>query len=359
MDAVGEPLNYYSLNKMKKNTPSIVYWIIVGITSFMVGCTVKGSENRYSEIRPFQIPFESYTDTIPGSNISFEMIAVPGGEFIMGSPAREEGHQEDEEPVHPVEISPFWMGKHEITWDEYEIFVYPEMAKEILENAFSKGPIAIDGISQPTPPFVDMSFGMGKKGFPAINMTQYAALNYCKWLSAITGEFYRLPTEAEWEYACRAGTTTAYSFGEEVDQLEEYAWYYGNSENGYKKVGTKKANPWGLHDMHGNVAEWTLDGYFPKYMVEEGETREDPWVISTQLYPHVVRGGSWDDDPEDLRSAARLASNPSWKQRDPQIPKSNWWMTDASFLGFRIVRPHIQPSPEEIEQYFADPIPDL
>lgn len=344
---------------MKKDQAPTVLMMMAVLICFMVGCMVKGSENSHSEKILLQTPFESYTDTIPGSTISFEMVAVPGGEFLMGSTEDEPGHQEDEVPVHPVEISPFWMGKHEITWDEYEIFVYPEMAKEVLENASSNGLIEIDGISQPTPPFVDMSFGMGKKGFPAINMTQYAALSYCKWLSAVTGEFYRLPTEAEWEYACRAGTTTAYSFGDNADQLDDYAWYYGNSENGYKKIGTKKANPWGLHDMHGNVAEWTLDGYLPEYVAEEGKTQFNPWVKSTELYPQVVRGGSWDDDPVDLRSAARLASNPSWKQRDPQIPKSNWWMTDASFLGFRIVRPLKKPSPEEIEQYFKDPIPDL
>ena len=93
--------------------------------------------------------------------------------------------------------------------------------------------------------------------------------------------------------------------------------------------------------------------------MKNGQTRSNPWVRPNDLYPHVVRGGSWDDDPEDLRSAARLASNSNWKQRDPQIPKSNWWMTDASFLGFRIVRPLNKPSQEEIDAYFADPIPDL
>lgn len=331
---------------------------LIALKALLAGCSVQGVQTLPEEKEQSQKRFSSYTDTIPGSDIPFEMVAIPGGVFLMGSPEGEAGRDKDEGPAHPVEIAPFWMGKYEITWDQYEIFVYPEMAREALEKPSESG-IQLDGISQPTPPFIDMSFGMGKNGFPAINMTQYAAVSYCKWLTAVTGDFYRLPTEAEWEYAARAGTTTGYSFGDNPDQLDEYAWYYDNSNGGYKKVGTKKANPWGLHDMHGNVWEWTLDKYLPQYPVEEGQTRKNPWIKPDGLYPHAARGGSWDDDPEALRSAARLASNASWKQRDPQIPKSNWWMTDASFLGFRIVRPLEKPSQEEIDAYFADPIPDL
>ena len=296
--------------------------------------------------------FKAYTETLPGTDIDFQMVPVPGGTFMMGSPESEKGREKDEGPVHKVKVDPFWMGKHEVTWQEYEQFVY--LKRDIAAGDDTE----VDGFSSPTPPYVDMSFGMGKNGYPAINMTQYAALNYCLWLTAKTGDFYRLPTEAEWEYACRAGTQTAYHFGDDPSQLKDYAWYYKNSDGGYEKVGRKKPNQWGLHDMHGNVAEWTLDQYLPQYKVT-GDVMVNPVVEATKLYPHVVRGGSWDDDAEDLRSAARMASKSSWKRRDPQIPKSNWWMTDASFVGFRIVRPLKQPSKAEIREYFKKPIQDF
>ena len=337
-------------------SPVNIFLTLIGTILLGTACTAIGSQDVHFVIDQATSSFSPYTQTIPGSDVSFDMVPIPGGKFMMGSAEDEPNRKEDEGPVHTAEISPFWMGKHEITWEEFELFVYPEMSKETTALLAASN---IDGITQPTPPFVDMSFGMGKNGYPAINMTHYAAMAYCKWLTALTGDFYRLPTEAEWEYASRAGTSTAYSFGDDPAILAEYAWYFENSDGAYQKVGTKKANPWGLHDMHGNVAEWTLDGYLPAYPTEEGEVKKDPWIKPDKLYPHVVRGGSWDDDPDALRSAARRASHPNWKQRDPQIPKSNWWMTDASFLGFRVVRPLHQPSPEEMAAYFADPIPDL
>jgi formylglycine-generating enzyme required for sulfatase activity len=163
-------------------------------------------------------------------------------------------------------------------------------------------------------------------------------MEYCRWLSAKTGRAYRLPTEAEWEYAARAGTTTPYSFGGAA-QLDAHAWYTANSGGHPHPVGGKAANKWGLHDMHGNVAEWCLDQY------EAGAYGQlTPGTIGPvrlpgdRRYPHVARGGSWDDDASRLRSAARRASNPEWNRRDPQSPQSIWWFTDATFVGFRVVR---------------------
>jgi formylglycine-generating enzyme required for sulfatase activity len=177
-------------------------------------------------------------------------------------------------------------------------------------------------------------------------MTHYAAVKYCKWLTAKTGHFYRLATEAEWEYACRAGTTTRYSFGDDESKIGDYAWHFANAGEKYQQVGKKKPNAWGLYDMHGNVAEWVLDAYVADY----SKVGDVPYTPGATEYPHVARGGSWDDDPEALRSAARRASDPSWKMRDPQLPKSKWYLTDAQFLGFRIVRPLKVPSKEEMER---------
>jgi formylglycine-generating enzyme required for sulfatase activity len=298
---------------------------------------------------------DPYTETIPGTMVQFEMVPLPGGEFPMGSPPTEPGHQPDEAPVYQARIEPFWMGRHEVTWNEYELFMYP------LEERRTRTAMGYDttldersdAVTRPTAPYVEMSFGMGKDGYPAISMTQHAANKYCQWLSAKTGHFYRLPTEAEWEYACRAGTTTAYSFGEDSSQLGEFAWYADNSDFKYQKVGTKKPNPWGLHDMHGNVAEWTLDQYDPDYyQLFAGTVADNPWNRAVSAYPHAVRGGSWDDDPERLRSAARRASHPDWKMQDPQLPKSVWYHTDAQFLGLRIVRPLRVPPPEELFKYW-------
>ena len=209
----------------------------------------------------------------------------------------------------------------------------------------------MDAVSQPTKPYMEMSFGMGQRGYPAISMTQHAANKYCQWLSAQTGHFYRLPTEAEWEYACRAGTTTPYSFGD-VSKIGQYAWYYENSNEKYQKVGKKKPNPWGLHDMHGNVMEWTADRFSPTYFDEIAEQSELPFLKPSRLYPRTVRGGGWDDDPENLRSAFRKGSDAIWKQQDPQLPKSIWYHTDAQWLGFRIVRPLVVPSADEMYFYW-------
>ena len=203
-------------------------------------------------------------------------------------------------------------------------------------------------VSQPTEPYTDMSFGMGKRGYPAICMTQHAARVFCKWLSAKTGRYYRLPTEAEWEYACRAGTTTAYHFGNDPAELDDYAWYKGNTDKKYKKVGQKKPNQWGLHDMHGNVAEWVLD----QHLVDayKKHDSENPLAVPTKLFPRVVRGGSFEDAPEALRSAARRGSNEDWKEQDPQEPQSIWYHTDALGVGFRIVRPLTTPSDAELAE---------
>jgi formylglycine-generating enzyme required for sulfatase activity len=281
----------------------------------------------------------AYKVTIPNTTVTYGMAPIPAGEFMMGSTGPEA--KPDEQPQHKVKLDAFWMQTHEVTWDSYLMFMFADQAKEV------EHPDAmVDALSRPTGPHLEMSFGRGNNGFPAISMTQHAANKYAEWLSAKTGEFYRLPTEAEWEYACRAGSTTDMP----PAQLGEYAWFKANSPMGnfsagtYHQIGTKKPNAWGLYDMLGNVMEWTLDQYAPY----TNAPAENPWVRSTTSYPHTVRGGSWNDDAAAVRCAVRVASDPSWKMLDPQLPKSIWYMTNAQWLGFRLVRPGKLPTAEEM-----------
>jgi formylglycine-generating enzyme required for sulfatase activity len=288
-----------------------------------------------------------YTETIPGTDVKFEMVPVPGGTFQMGSPAGEEKREADEGPQHPVVVGPFWMGKFEVTWDEYDQFAFAlDIKKKDRDNVDrTKQPETekkADAVTRPTPPYADETFGMGRKGQPVICITHHAAMEYTRWLSEKTGKLYRLPTEAEWEYACRAGSKTAYSWGDDPAQLDEYGWCVDNAEKP-QPVGKKKPNAWGLFDLHGNVAEWCLDHY-----VADAYAKAAPGQLSFRPvfppdgkeYPYVARGGSWDDDADKLRSAARKSSNPEWSVQDPQRPQSIWWHTDATFVGFRIVRPY-------------------
>ena len=281
----------------------------------------------------------AYKVTIPNTTISYGMAPVPAGEFSMGSSAP--GAKPDEQPVHPVRVDAFWVQTHEVTWDAYLMFMFADQARER-----DKPDALIDALSRPTAPHLEMSFGRGNAGFPAISMTQHAANKFAQWLSAKTGEYYRLPTEAEWEYACRAGAATPLP----AEQLGDYAWYRANSPQGaftsgtYHTVATKKPNAWGLHDMLGNVMEWTLDQYAPY----PADPQQNPWVRSSKAYPHAVRGGSWNDEAAAVTCTARVPSDPSWKRQDPQLPKSIWYMTDAQWLGFRLVRPAALPSAEDM-----------
>lgn len=303
--------------------------IFIQLTVFACLCTAGHAQQS----------FQNYTQKVPGTPQSFDMVAVEGSTFIMGN---NKGH-EDEGPEHQVTVSSFWMSAHEVTWDLFELFVYKDL--ELSQSTDAIALARVDAVSRPSKPYLDMTFGMGKQGFPAIAMTQYNAIQFCKWLYARTGVFYRLPTEAEWEYAAKAGQTTG--------DLDDYAWSVRNSQNATQKVGTRLPNKLGIYDMLGNVAEWTYDQYTADlYGTRTGKNTENPVQSPTALYPHVVRGGSYSSDLRYLTPTARDYSDPSWKQIDPQIPKSNWWLPDAPFVGIRLVRPAQPPSAEEIALYF-------
>lgn len=288
--------------------------------------------------------FSSYDQKVPGSDMVIKMMPVKGGTFRMGSEGADKLSRPDEKPATDVTVSSFWMGAYEITHDIFDVF--------FRDDATPVG-TQVDALTRPTPQYIDLSWGMGKSGgFPVNSMSQDGALMFCRWLYKNTGIFYRIPTEAEWEYACRAGSNSVYPFGDNPKELGKYAWFKKNSKNKYHKVGEKLPNALGLYDMLGNVAEWTLDQYDEDYFKKLGANAVDPVVAPGARYPRSIRGGSYLDGEADLRSASRKHSESSWNKRDPQIPKSRWWLTDGMFVGFRILRPEKQPTAAEAEAFY-------
>jgi formylglycine-generating enzyme required for sulfatase activity len=283
---------------------------------------------------------KNYVEPIPGSDVKFEMIAIPGGTFVMGSPPTEKGRKDDEGPQHPVTLKAFWMGKCEVTWDEFDVYWRDRPGQK--EDKEPENPKNADAVTRPTPPYADETFEHGREGHPVLGITHHTAMQYCRWLSLKTGRVYRLPTEAEWEYAARAGTRTAYSFGDDPAKLADYAWYADSADDGKThEVGKKKPNPWGLYDMYGNVCEWCVDHYKKDYYATFPTDRPtlQPVLLPTdRRFSHVARGGHWADNAPDCRSAARRGSEPKWIRLDPQRPQSIWWLTSADFVGFRVVR---------------------
>ena len=295
--------------------------------------------------------FEAYTQKIPGTQVTFDMTPIPAGTFLMGS---NDPKFPDQNPAHEVKLDAFWVGTHEVTWDAFELFLDKHYEETMTEGGVEE---RVDGLTRPSLPYLDMTFGMGKEGKPAVGMTQYGALQYCHWLYLKTGIFYRIPTEAEWEYAARAGSKGRFFFGEDPSKLDEFAWTESNSQGSTQPVGKKKHNPWGLYDIYGNVQEWTIDLYEEDFYSRSG--KDNPFNPADKLYPHVVRGGSFKSPEDQIGSAIRKTSDPAWKRIDPQIPKSQWWFPEAPFIGLRIVRPLVPPSPEEIRAYYnQEPIAD-
>ena len=290
---------------------------------------------------------KAYEQDLPGSSVKFKMIPIPAGTFAIGSSSAESGREEDEGPQKKIVMSAFWMGEHEVSFAEWDAFF------KSVDVPQTKA-IALDAVSRPTAQYIDLTWGMGRDGKqPTNSMSQAATIMYCKWLYAKTGIFYRLPTEAEWEYGCRAGTKTAYSFDNSPERLKEYAYFKDNSGNKFQKVGLLKPNAWGLYDMLGNLSEWTLDQYDPAAYQKLSDNTKDPLIAPATRHPRVVRGGSYLSDAKECRCANRIPSLADWNKRDPQIPKSRWWLTDGMTVGFRLVRPAQQPPPEEIEKFFA------
>ena len=264
--------------------------------------TTKGSSFLEAKPAPSLISsqdsvFVRYSEHIGESLVTFEMIPIDGGTVVLTT---SEGEQN-------VEVAPFWISKTEVTWDAYDIFAFQLDLSEAerIQNADAK--------SRPSRPYEAPDYGFGHQGYAAMSVTYFAADQYTKWLSEKTGITYRLATEAEWQLAAQGGEETRAFTSEE---LEEIAWYRENAGSKTHPVASKKPNAFGLYDMFGNVQEW-VTGY-------DGEP--------------VTRGGSYRDQPEELQYSARETQSRRWNERDPQIPKSKWWLSDGPFVGFRIVR---------------------
>ncbi len=280
-----------------------------------------------------------YTEKLEGIRVTLKMLPIPAGEFRM------KGIAADDE--FTAKLDSFWMAEKELPWDLYLPFMEPKVSrnKDGYPQDDSQVKEGMTILAQPSQPYHAMSFGMGVRRHPAIAMTHHAANKYCQWLSWQTGHFYRLPTEAEWEYAARAGRTD-----DSPENIDLVAWYDESSGGTYRRIGKKSPNPWGLYDMLGNVMEWTLDGYVENRRAALGDRDEvqNPWIRAVAPYPHVCKGGHWNASISELSFSARVPSSPQWKISDPQSPKSIWYHTNITWLGFRPVRPGILPSAEEM-----------
>jgi sulfatase modifying factor 1 len=317
--------------------------ILVGVIALVVYFAVTMPEGTTAAQK--KLP-KKYTETVTakdGEKMSFEMVLIPGGSFLMGSPVDEAGRQDHEGPQHKVRLDPFYLCSKETTIKLFMAyyretvsakrdFIAVEEAKKDEEQSNDD----VDVITGPTPVYGDMTMGY-EDTHPAIGITWHNAMTFCRWLSKKTGKKYHLPTEAEWEYACRAGTTTAYSFGDDPKKLGDFGWFEDTADSETNPVGKKKPNAWGLYDMSGNVREWVHDFYSPtayKEAAKNNPTVNPKGPKTGEL--HVARGGDYSCPADELRSAARTFEQEWWRSGDPQIPKSIWWIPEMDFIGFRV-----------------------
>jgi len=238
-------------------------------------------------------PPGAYAESIPGSNVAFRMVPVPADGASPGG----------------------WIGACEVTWELFDLFVFG------IDGDREREGDSVDAYTRPSKPYVPPDRGFGHEGYPVISASARSAREFCRWLSAKTGREYRLPTVEEWRRAAAAGSTGRWCGGDDPAALGEWAWYEANAGGTTHPVGRKRANGWGLHDVHGNAGEWASE------LADDGTPR------------FVLCGGSYDESAEGVATAALRRPAASWQMSDPQLPKSRWWLSDAPFAGLRVFRP--------------------
>ena len=254
---------------------------------FLAGPTVASS--------PQQKALAPFTETLPNSVVKIEMVPVPAGTITIGG--------------KDVAIKPFWIAKTETPWEAFDLF----LSSGDPSPPYDQTEFPADAVARPSKTYILPDLGWGHNGYPAINLSFTTVEMYCRWLSKETGKKYRVPTEAEWEFAARAGLTGDWAI--DPAARDEAAWHKGNSRGVTHPVGKKTPNAWGLHDMLGNVGEWATD--------LEGKP--------------VLCGGAYSDKPEEISPTQRRRWTPKWQEHDPQLPKSRWWLSNGPFVGFRLV----------------------
>ena len=238
----------------------------------------------------------AYTETLPGTKVTIRMVPIPG---IDGKPG-------------------FWMSECEVTWEVFDLFIFGIDGAREREGE-------VDAYTRPSKPYIPPDRGFGHDGYPVISSSYRNAKQFCRWLTAKTGNEYRLPTVKEWRHAAAAGSTGKYFFGDDPKQLGDHAWFDDNADWTTHPVRKKKPNAWGLYDVHGNAGEWCVE------VGEDGKRRI------------VLAGGTFQSLAEEVTLLALERPEKSWQMSDPQIPKSRWWLSDAPFAGLRILRPFPTP----------------
>lgn len=246
---------------------------------------------------------QPFAHRVPGSAAAIEMLPIPAGKLLRVDGAGQK---------HEEHIAQVWMSSTEITWELFDVLVYE---KDLKVPNPAPLPAGVDAVTRPTRPYISVDRGWGHAGWPAISISHASASSFCEWLSASTGRSWRLPTESEWEYACRAGATGKWAWGDDEEAGGLHAWYRDNAERKTHRVATRRANAFGLFDMHGNASEWCITA------------SGDP----------LLAGGSYYDRLDRLACTYRRQPSEAWNASDPNLPKSPWWLADAPFAGFRVV----------------------